>query len=73
MEWSPETPCDLLNEGMRLWGHRYIWDEDRLRGALQHAGLHGVERVGWRQSENEPLRGLESRPFHGDLIVEATK
>lgn len=73
MAWFPATPCDVLNEGMRLWGHRYIWDESRLRGALEAVGFRLVERVAWRDSRHEPLRGLESRPFHGDLIVEATR
>src|SRR5689334_16237977 len=23
VEWRPATPCQLLNEGLRLWGHQF--------------------------------------------------
>lgn len=72
MQWSPATPCDLLNEGMRLWGHRYLWDEDQLRRVLRSQGFTTVQRVAWHESDRDELRDLEIRPFHGDLIVEAT-
>lgn len=73
MEWLPESSCDLLNEGMRLWGHRYLWDEVRLASVLLDEGFSSVERAAWRQSTHPSLRGLESRPDHRDLIVEATR
>ncbi len=72
MKWRPSTPCDLLNEGMRLWGHRYLWDEEQLTRVLRSRGFSAVTRVAWHESDHETLRGLEIRPFHGDLIVEAT-
>ncbi|MGG5258026.1 class I SAM-dependent methyltransferase [Phycicoccus avicenniae] len=71
MQWTPASACDLLNEGMRLWGHLYVWDEEQLTASLLTAGFSRVERVRWRESEHEDLRGLESRPDHDDLIVEA--
>lgn len=70
--WAPDSPCRLVNEGMRLWGHRFVWDETELAEALTGAGFSGVSRVGWRESRHPELCGLECRPFHRDLIVEAT-
>ena len=69
--WFPETPCRMLNEGMRLWGHTFLYDEDELAGLLRECGFHGVKRVKWGESEHLELRSLESRPDFGDLIVEA--
>lgn len=72
MAWHPATPCDLINEGMRLWGHLYLWDEQQLTASLRACGFSQVRRVAWRQSEHDDLRDLESRPDHDDLILEAT-
>ncbi len=71
--WTPASPCDLLNDGMRAWGHRYLYDEAELRLQLQAAGFNTVLRMQWRQSAVAGLGGLEQRPFHDELIMEATK
>lgn len=73
VEWAPETPCQMLNEGVRLWGHEFIYDFDELALQLRRVGFRDVRRVSWRESEHDDLRGLEARPFHGELIVEAVK
>ncbi|WP_157692973.1 class I SAM-dependent methyltransferase [Pedococcus dokdonensis] len=71
--WTPATPAQMLNEGMRQWGHRFVYDEPELIAAIRSAGFADVTRVAWRESQHEDLRGLEQRSFHGDLIVEATR
>ena len=71
--WQPETSCRLLNEGMHSWGHQFVFDQPELERALSAAGFSSVARVSWRQSDHAPLAGLECRPFHGELIYEATK
>jgi len=73
MQFAPGSPCDMVNEAMRLWGHLYVWDEQELFSALERAGFTGVRRVSWGRSAHEGLSGLESRPDHGDLIVEALR
>lgn len=69
--WFPETPCRMVNEGMRLWGHTFIYDEPELVTLLKECGFSDVRRVKWGESEHPELRGLESRPDFEDLIVEA--
>ena len=69
--WVPETPCRLLNEGMRRWGHEFVYDLPELTMALQVAGFSEINRVGHRTSGNRELVGLECRPWHQELIVEA--
>ena len=71
--WTPSSPCALLNEGLRSWGHQYVYDADELSGLLSEAGFTRIKRAGWRESDHAFLRGLETRPFHDDLILEATR
>jgi len=72
MEWTPATPCQMLNEGMRLWGHQFLYDFTELHAILTEAGFKDIERQAWRVSRHPPLEQLESRPFHDELIIEAT-
>lgn len=69
--WYPETPCQMINEGMRLWGHVHIYDEPELVALLKECGFTDIRRVAWGESDHAELRGLESRPDFGDLIFEA--
>jgi predicted SAM-dependent methyltransferase len=71
--WEPATPCRLANEAMRLWGHEFVYDADELTLVLREAGFSEHRFVAWRESEISELAGLENRPFHGELIAEATK
>jgi predicted SAM-dependent methyltransferase len=71
--WRPNTPCRMVNEGMRLWGHQFVYDLDELTLLLNEAGFEQLAQVAWRESRHPELKGLESRPFHGELIVEAIK
>jgi predicted SAM-dependent methyltransferase len=73
MHWRPETPARMLNESMREWGHRFLYDADELLAALRAAGFQRVERQAWRASAHPDLAGLECRPDHGELIYECTK
>ena len=69
--WFPETPCRMLNEGMRLWGHTFVYDEPELLSLLEECGFTGIKRVPWGESDHPELRNLESRPDFADLIFEA--
>jgi predicted SAM-dependent methyltransferase len=65
-----DRACQILNDYLRLWGHRYVYDEDDLRAKLHGAGFEPVERCNPGQSAHALLRGLES---HGgvDWVNEA--
>jgi predicted SAM-dependent methyltransferase len=71
--WCPATPSSLMNEGMRSWGHQFLYDANELIAVLREAGFRALVFVAWRQSLHGELAGLESRPFHNELIVEARK
>jgi len=71
--WAPRTPARLVNEGMRLWGHQFIYDGDELSLALTEAGFKSIAGWDWRDSDHADLKNLEVRPYIGDLILEAMK
>jgi predicted SAM-dependent methyltransferase len=69
--WNPTTPCGMVNEGLRLWGHNFVYDECELMLLLREARFTRIRAANWHTSRHEPLRGLETRPFHKELICEA--
>ncbi len=69
--WEPETPCRLLNEGMRSWGHSFVYDEVELLAALRHSGFFDVSSARHHESAYPALTGLECRPWHREIILEA--
>lgn len=71
VHWVPETSCRLLNEGMRSWGHQFVYDLPELLAILHEAGFSDVHQVKYRESASHELAGLECRPWHQELIVEA--
>jgi predicted SAM-dependent methyltransferase len=73
VDWHPATPCQMLNEGMRLWGHQFLYDAAELKSLLRLCGFAEIVDVGWRESRHGELRNLECRPFHDEIILEATK
>ncbi|HEX8240192.1 MAG TPA: hypothetical protein VF574_10680 [Allosphingosinicella sp.] len=70
-QWYPATLCQMVNEAMRRWGHAFLYDEAELAALLGECGFRDIRRVKWGESEFPELRGLESRPDFGDLILEA--
>lgn len=64
--WFPGTPCRMLNEGMRLWGHQFLYNLDELGWILQGVGFREVMRV-----KIDPA--YECRPDNNDLVVTAIK
>lgn len=71
--WSPETPAQFVNEGLRLWGHQFIYDLEEITIALRLAGFGPIDTREWHKSPFPFLIDLEVRPYMNDLIVEAIK
>lgn len=71
--WLPTSTCTMLNDGVRLWGHQYLYNMEELVNRIKSQGFSKVESVGWKESRHEALRNLECRPYHHELILEATK
>lgn len=71
--WKPSNPCHGVNEGMRSWGHQFLYDKDTLTQALKSAGFSSVRAVKHGKSDVPELQGTEIRPYHGEVILEAVK
>lgn len=71
--WLPLTPCQLMNEGMRSWGHQFVYDRSELKAVLQLVGFTKITVVSHLDSTVPELRGLECRPWHQELIIEARR
>lgn len=71
--WNPRTPAQMLNDALRLWGHQFVYDHDELRAVLSEAGFTKIAKQARGESQHQPLRGLETRPDHQDVTVEAER
>ena len=71
-KWHPETPCQLMNEGMRSWGHQFIYDEPELLALFKSLHLK-AERQVYHESKYLELKNIESRTYCGELIYEVAK
>jgi len=76
------TPAMVANFGMRLEGHKFIYDEDTLGRQLGAAGLTGVRRLAFGASDVPGLAGIDRHDGgasggewlkRDQLIVEATR
>jgi predicted SAM-dependent methyltransferase len=54
-----QLPGFVLNNFFRAWGHRFIYDPDTLRYALERAGFADVEEQPVGESGDKRLAGLE--------------
>jgi predicted SAM-dependent methyltransferase len=61
--WLPDTPCAMLNEGQRLWGHLYMYDRDEILRLAQMGGFTRAAAVA-QHAECD-------RYNFGDLYLEA--
>jgi predicted SAM-dependent methyltransferase len=52
----------VINQLVRGWGHRFIYDEDTLRVQLERAGFEDVRRWAVGDSDDPELTGIE---LHG--------
>lgn len=71
--WFPHNKCQMMNDGMRLWGHQYMFDYDDLKELCLEVGFTKVSSVVYKRSKHIDLCNLECRPNLGELIVEVSK
>ena len=71
--WQPRTPCLMINEGFRSWGHQFAYDADELVSVFAEAGFTDVAFQNYQKSQHAELCGLDTRPFHNELIIEAKR
>ncbi len=68
--------CFVFNLQMRSWGHRFLYDFQTLRRAVEDAGFRNIRRVSIGESEDPTLRGVEERTepmdFFETMVLEAS-
>ena len=55
-----ENAVFVINQFVRSWGHRFIYDEKTLREAMLNAGFTDIVRCELQQSEDPALGNLEN-------------
>ncbi|NAZ91667.1 class I SAM-dependent methyltransferase [Vibrio toranzoniae] len=70
--WMPPTRAHMINEGMRSWGHKFLYDADEIQRLSFEAGFNTICFQKWGESNHKYLQGLETREFKEELIVELT-
>lgn len=53
-----DNPVYVLNNNVRDWGHRFLYDAPTLRAALERAGFHEIEQFDLQESNDPVLQGL---------------
>jgi predicted SAM-dependent methyltransferase len=71
--WQPENRCKLINEAFYSWGHKFLYNKEEIIRILQQIGFSSLNFESYRRSAYQDLAGLETRPFHNEIIVEASK
>jgi predicted SAM-dependent methyltransferase len=54
-----DLPGFVVNNFVRAWGHRFVYDAQTLRHAFERAGFADIEEHTVGESDDERLRGLE--------------
>jgi len=55
------SECFVINNAMRSWGHKFLYDRPTLRMAMELAGFDDVKGCEAGESDDPELQGLESR------------
>lgn len=63
--------CEMLNIGMREWGHKHVYNEEELTRIAQMAGLEPTRRCEHGKSDTPEFVGRETRNS-SKLIMEFT-
>jgi predicted SAM-dependent methyltransferase len=83
--WLKDAPCNhhtfVINNAVRAWGHKFIYDFETLGMALKRAGFTSIKRCKIGKSDDPHLNGIECREKNKSkdisrietLIVEAEK
>ncbi len=57
-KYGTQSHAEILNHGMRSWGHRFIYDDDMLIHELETLGFKPRRQL-YNQSDHPALQGLD--------------
>jgi SAM-dependent methyltransferase len=78
---NDDRPAPVVNQLFHGWGHRFLYDEDTLAGALRSAGFAPPSRHPYGRSDDPELDGIDSHADEDNLemvafetlVLEATR
>lgn len=73
VNYIPKTKCNLMNDAFCKWGHMWQYDFEYLKLILKSAGFINIYKQLHKISDYKELNNIETRPFTGELILEAMK
>lgn len=62
------TPCFVVNNAFRNWGHQFLYDEATLTESLAAAGFESITRCEPNESADPQLRNVD---YHAECIDDA--
>ncbi len=71
--FKPKTKCELINDGMKKWGHKYMYDIEELLFLHKVVGFSSYYQVKHKQSSYRELNNLERRIYTEEISCEAIK
>lgn len=69
-EQLPPKAASVINAQFRLWGHKFLYDEEILRDALCAAGFHSVTRLCLGNSDYVALQNLENTQRYPEELLD---
>jgi predicted SAM-dependent methyltransferase len=75
------SECFILNNFLRSFGHKFVYDPETLQSLLDQAGFKNIRRFAPGQSDDENLRNIEvggarigeANNFFETMVFEATR
>jgi predicted SAM-dependent methyltransferase len=75
--YTASCHSDLVNNYFYLWGHRHIYDLEKLSELLREAGFERVQRASFGESSHDVLRDIDRHEVgaleRAVLVVDAAK
>jgi predicted SAM-dependent methyltransferase len=74
----PPTICFAINNIMRNWDHRFLYDQEMLQLVLSRAGFRDIKPYAWNETEDPEFRNISQRKGvaateYETLVMEGTK
>ena len=66
--YEARNHADMLNNYLRMHGHRHVYDFETLQLLLADAGFEQIERVAFGESRHAVLRGVDTHDL-GELAA----
>lgn len=71
--WNPVSRCDMINEGMSCWDHKYMYNAEELFSSHEKSSFADIIFTAYNYSSHKEFRGIGRRKDCSEISIEATK